>query len=304
HHLTSPLSEGLFHRAIVLSGGGRTYLVGLRNLRESTPALPSAEESGVEFATSVGITGTGTEALAALRALPAEQVNGDMSMAALLTKPPTYAGGPIFDGDVISAMPEAVLRQGEAADVPVLIGTTSADLPVTYPPLNDPFSYFGSDAEKAIATYNPDGILSPETIVNTIAVDITMHEPARFVAQQMTAAGNSVWLYRFGYVAESLRPEQMGATHASELPYLFSTLDARYGEDLTENDRTMTRLFHTYFANFARLGNPNGEGLSAWTEYNPTQPDLMMFTLDASAVMEADPLTDRLDLVKRAADSQ
>lgn len=304
HHLTSPQSQGLFHRAIVLSGGGRTYLVGLRKLSQSTPELPSAEESGLEFARSVGVTGTGPEALAALRALPAEQVNGDMNMGALLSKPPTYAGGPIFDGDLITTTPGEILQRGEGADVPVLIGTTSADLPVTFPPLENPFSYFGPEAAQAIAAYNPDGILPPEVIIPTIAVDITMHEPARFVARQVTAAGNSAWLYRFGYVAESLRPEQLGAEHASEQPYLFSTLDARYGEAVTENDREMARLFHTYFANFAKSGNPNGAGLPPWPQYDSTKPDLMLFTLDANAVIQPDPWTERLDLVERAADAQ
>ncbi|HEY9641556.1 MAG TPA: carboxylesterase family protein [Coleofasciculaceae cyanobacterium] len=304
HHLTSSESQGLFHQAVVLSGGGRTFLVGLRNLREGTPELPSAEQSGVEFARSVGITSTGTEALAALRSLPAAQVNGDMSMEALLTKPPTYAGGPMVDGTVISMMPEEILRQGKAANVPLIIGTTTADLPVTFPPLDNPFSYFRSDAEKAIATYNPDGTLPPQVVIPTIAVDMTMHEPARFVARQMTAHHNPVWLYRFGYVAESLRAETTGASHSSELPFMFNTLDARYGKAVTPQDQAAAHLFHTYLANFVKRGNPNSQGLPTWAKYDPTRPDLMMFTRDATAVMAADPWTNRLDLVERAADAQ
>ncbi|HEY9626812.1 MAG TPA: carboxylesterase family protein [Coleofasciculaceae cyanobacterium] len=302
HHLTSPQSQGLFQQAAVLSGGGRTFLVGLRNLSQGAPELPSAEASGVEFARSVGITTDGAEALVALRSLPAEQVNGDLNMVALLSKPPTYAGGPVFDGSVITATPGELLQRGQAAQVPLLIGTTSADLPVTFPPLDNPFSYFGAAAEQAIAAYNPDGTLPPQAIVTSIAVDITMHEPARFVAQQM--ADNPVWLYRFGYVAESLRPEVTGAEHASEQPYLFSTVEARYGEAVTPNDREMARLFHTYFANFAKSGDPNGAGLPAWNPYNPDLPDLMYFTLDQGAVMQADPLTARLDLVERAAETE
>ncbi|WP_416673990.1 carboxylesterase family protein [Egbenema bharatensis] len=304
HHLTSPASQGLFHQAIVLSGGGRTFLGSLRNLREGTPELPSAEVSGIEFARSVGITTDGTEALEALQALPAEQVNGDLNMLALLTKPPTYAGGPIFDGELITAMPGEILRQGEAANVPILIGTTSADLPVTFPPLENPFSFFGAAAERAIVTYNPDGTLPPGAVITTIAADITMHEPARFVARQMRTAGNPAWLYRFGYVAESLRSEVLGAEHASELPYLFDTLDARYGEAVTESDRAMAQLFHTYFANFAKSGDPNGEGLPPWTQTDSAQPDLMMFTLEARAVMAMDPWNDRLDLVEQVANDQ
>lgn len=300
HHLISPASKGLFDQAIVLSGGGRNYLTRMRNLREGTPELPSAEESGVEFARSVGITDPGAEALAALRALPAEQVNGDLSMATLLEMPSTYAGGPIFDGEVVFANPEEVLRRGEAAQVPLLIGTTSADLPVILPPLNNPFLYFGVNAEKAMAVYNPGGTLPMQVVIPTIGADISMHEPARFVAKQMTATGNPAWLYRFGYVAESLRPEKMAADHASELPYLFNTLDARYGAAVTENDRAMARLFQTYFANFAKFGNPNGEGLPTWTQYDPAQPDLMMFTLEGNSVMDADPWKNRLDLVEQA----
>ena len=305
HHLISPLAKNLFHRAIVLSGGGRTYLVGGRKLSESTPEQPSAEESGVEFAKSVGITGNGAEALAALRALPAEQVNGEMNMGALLTRPPTYAGGPIFDGETVTVNPEDVLRQGEAAKVPILIGTTSADLAITDSlPQENPLSFFGADSDRASTLYNPNGTLQASEILTTIGIDLAMHEPARFVAKQMTAAGNPVWLYRFGYVAQSLRPEKMGADHASEQPYLFSTLDARYGKDVTAKDREMAQMFHSYFANFAKSGDPNGEGLPIWSQYDPTKPDLMMFTLDDGAVMEADPWKERLDLVELAVDTQ
>lgn len=303
HHLTSPEARELFQRAIVLSGGGRTYWLGGRKLSESTPEQPSAEESGIEFAKSVGITDTGAAALEALRALPADVVNGDINLEVLLTLPPTYAGGPIFDGEIVTTTPTEVLRRAKAANVPLLIGTTSQDLALIYPPSSEnPLSYFEVDADQASVLYNPSGTLQPSEILNTIAVDMTMHEPARFVAKQMVAAGNPVWLYRFGYVAEFLRPKVTDADHASELPYLFSTLDARYGKAVTAKDQEMARLFQTYFANFAKSGDPNGQGLPTWTKYDPTISDLMMFTLNNGSVMEADPWKDRLDLVERAAE--
>jgi carboxylesterase type B len=59
-----------------------------------------------------------------------------------------------------------------------------------------------------------------------------MHEPARFVARQVTAAGQPAWLYRFGYVAESQHPKGT-AEHAKELPYLFGTLEVPYGAAVT-----------------------------------------------------------------------
>jgi Carboxylesterase family len=197
--LAWPAAHGLFQRAVVMSGGGRTYGVG-------PPTVARAEDAGLAFAKSMGITGNSANAVVALRALPAEKVNGDLSMEALITKPATYAGGPIPDGKVVTSpnMPGEALRSRTAAKVPVLIGTTGDDLPVLFPPRDNPLSFFGADAAAAKAVYFA-GAATPLEAIKKIAVDITMHEPARFVARQMTAAGQPAWLYRFDYVAESLR---------------------------------------------------------------------------------------------------
>ncbi|MPZ20857.1 MAG: hypothetical protein GEV06_23570 [Luteitalea sp.] len=69
-----------------MSAGGRIYGIG--------PAtVARAEEAGLAFAKSMGIAETRADALAALRALPADKVNGDLSMEALITKPASYAVG-------------------------------------------------------------------------------------------------------------------------------------------------------------------------------------------------------------------
>ncbi|MDX2240089.1 MAG: carboxylesterase family protein [Leptolyngbyaceae cyanobacterium bins.302] len=303
HWLTSPAAKGLFQQAIVLSGGGRNYLVNVRKLKQSTLGQPSAEASGTEFAESVGIQGTGADALVALRSLPAAKVAGDLNMTNLVKRPPTYAGGPIRDGQIVTTTAGEILQRGDGAKMPILIGSTTDDLPAILPPLNDPFSYFGADAAKAKTVYNPRNNLNPLQIIATIGADIAMHEPARFVAQQMTTAGKPAWLYRFGYVAQSLRPKA-GASHASELPFLFGTLDARYGKAVMPPDRKAGQEFRSYIVNFIKTGNPNGTGLSAWSEFNSAKSQLMLFTPDNGAVMQTDPWKDRLDLVEKVAASQ
>ncbi len=295
HHLTWPAAHGLFQRAVVMSGGGRSYGIGGPTAR--------AERAGLAFAQSMGIAGTGADALAGLRALPVENVNGDLSMEALITKPDTYAGGPIDDGKIVTGMPGEALRKRTAAKVPVLIGTTSDDLPVLFPPRDNPLSFFGADAPAAKAVYFADGI-DPVVAINSIAVDTTMHEPARFVARQVTAARQPAWLYRFGYVAESLRPKVSGACHSCELPYLFGTLDVRYGAAATAKDRAMADLFMGYIGAFAKTGDPNRSGLPSWPRSDGVNSELMMFTPDATAIMQADPWKSRLDMIERALDAQ
>ncbi len=210
----------------------------------------------------------------------------------------------MFDGQIVTANPDERLSRGQATHVPILIGSTTADLPGTLPPANNPFSYFGANAATARTVYDPKGTMKPLAALLTIGVDITMHEPARFAAKQMTNAGQPAWLYRFGYVAQSLRPKAQGASHASELPYLFDTLDVRYGKNVTQKDREAGREFRSYIVNFIKTGNPNGAGLPQWTQYSPTRSNLMIFTPDRGPGMSPDPLKARLDLVERVANEQ
>lgn len=303
HLLTWPAARNLFHRAIVLSGGGRNYLLPVRRLRALTRTQPSAEASGIQFARSLGIRDTGAAGLAALRDLPAAQVAGDLNMSTLLQRSPTYAGGPIHDGQIVTSTPGTLLQQGDAAPVPILIGSTTQDLPAILPPLNNPLAYFGAEATKAQTFYNPDGQVPPLELVLQIGADISMHEPARFVAQQMTIAGQPAWLYRFGYVAQALRPQVRTAAHASELPFLFGTLSARYGSAVTPDDQAAGQIFRSYLVNFIKTGNPNGNRLPLWPRFNLMRSQLMLFTPNQGAVVQPDPWKERLDLVERATTS-
>lgn len=310
HLLTSPTAKGLFHRAVVMSGGGRKALLGGRKLSGGTPQNPSADQIGMNFARSVRIRGEGQEALRALRMLPADTLVGNLNMLGMFIKTVVpvgdlrYVEGPIIDRQIVLDSPGAMLKRGEAAAVPLLIGTTSADLSTSFPLTKTKlFAAFGPEADQARSLYDPAGRMKQKELIAAVGADRTMHEPARFVARQMTAAGNPVWLYRFGYVAESQRPKANGAGHASELPFLFNTLTARYGKAVTRKDEAAARTFHSYFANFAKYGDPNGGGLPVWPKYDPARSDLMLFTPDNGPLLKPDPLRRRLDLVERAADS-
>ena len=299
--LTWPAARGLFQRAAVMSGGGRSYLVQNRDLKSAKGALLSAEATGVAFAKSVGIVDTGAAGLRDLRALPVERVNGDMSMAALTALPPTYAGGPVTDGDVVTASPGQNLLKGNFATVPLIIGTTGDDVAGDYPlDRSRPLDFFGADSARARELYDTGGKLSAERHAMLLAVDRSMHEPARFVARQWTAKGVPAWIYRFDYVADSLQRSVAHAPNSSELGYLFDRLRARYGPKATPRDHAMARAFHEYFANFAKRGDPNGAGLPEWPRFDPAKSELMMFGGDGRAAMQPDPWGERLALVTRA----
>lgn len=127
-----------------------------------------------------------------------------------------------------------------------------------------------------------------------------MQEPARFVATQMTQSGQQAYYYRFGYVADSLSNEP-GAAHASDIPFFFKTVDAKYGAALTPKDAETSAMIHQYVANFAKTGNPNGEGLATWEAFDPAVSNMMDFNRAGEGSHAVDPWKARLDVVAKAA---
>jgi para-nitrobenzyl esterase len=115
--LTSPLAQGLFAGAVVLSGGdGGT----------PTPAMAEVEQAGVNFAARKGIAADDPQALEKLRALPAEEVVDGLNLANRPAGDATYVG-PFADGRLAVDSGRA-FAEGRFARVPVMIGATSADI--------------------------------------------------------------------------------------------------------------------------------------------------------------------------------
>jgi len=300
--LTSPEGKGLFARAIIQSGGGRGNLMGARDLRTGKPGLPSAEAIGVNFARTHGIAGDGAAALKALRALPAEAICDGLGLGA--SQPDTYAG-PMTDGRIVTENPDAAYRAGHDAGVPVMVGANSGDLmPGQAGDKAALFGAFGALADAARRAYDPDGGKSLAQLNAETGMDRVMIEPARLTAQLLSAHGRTVYEYRFAYTAsQKAAGSPWGAPHASELPFVFETVDARYGEAATAQDHAASRLMHDYWLNFAKTGNPNGGDLPGWPAYNASKDELLILAPDATAQAVGDPLKARLDVTSAAADA-
>lgn len=302
--LTTPAARGLFQRAVVMSGGGRG-LMRARAIFDTENGAPSAEQIGVNFAQKHGIEGTGPEALAQLRELPAEAIVDGFNLSTLFQPPqdpPTYPGAPLLDGEIVRGHTEALVKAGDVANVTLMIGTTSQDLGyASYQDKDALFASFGEYAADAQNAYDPGGDKPMDAVAVAVGQDRAMQEPARFVAQQMTAQGQKVYLYRYNYVAESVRNGQ-GTPHAAEIPFFFDTADIKY-PDATEQDNAAAELVFSYMVSFAKDGNPNLPRYPQWHPYDNEQHNIMIFNMDATAEEVSDPWADRLDAVQRAHES-
>ena len=301
--MTSSQAKGLFAKAIVQSGGGRGNLMGNRGLSTDKPNAPSSETLGVNFAKKNGIQGTGPEALAALRKLSAEQVNDGLGMMTMGQAAQTY-GGPMVDGVIVAEAPQTVYETGRQAKVPFMIGADTADIGFGFAPSKEAaFAAFGPFADQAKAAYDPDGSKTIQQINAEIGMDKAMVEPSRFVASTIARQGIPAYEFRFGYVAESMKGEwKTGTPHATEIPYVMNTVRAKYGDKLTAADARIADQTNSYWANFAKTGNPNGDGLPTWPKYDAATDELMMFTPEGVPVAKTDPWKARMDVTAAAAD--
>jgi para-nitrobenzyl esterase len=266
----SPLAKGLFHRAICQSGGS-FHPVRMQKDNDSIQLLAGAEPAGVEFAKRMG-----AGSLAELRQVPPEKWQKD---------PAAQMGGfwPVVDGYVIVGDQYKLYEAGKYNDVPVLIGTNS-DEGSMFARATTPEQYekstrerFGPFAERVLEFY--PGKTQDQTFraAADLFRDSLFAWPTWAWARLQTKTGTSS---AFVYYFDQKQPPSLlaaffksdGASHGSEIAYVFRHLDMGFGAQFTDADRKLSEQMATYWTNFAKNGNPNSSGLPQWPAFHDGQP--------------------------------
>ena len=279
--IASPLTKGLFVRVIAQSGP-----VG------NPPLLTETEKAGAALATKFGFTGE--DALAKLRALPAEELVENAGQ-----------GGPgttlaiSVDGWVLPEPPAKIYADGREQKVALLIGSNSQEMQGAMGPRgartpSDPRQLiserYGPLADRALALYglNGAGEPQPDPVFGPVMTQWTTDNAFRCgTVQELiwhTAAGNTGYQYQFSRTVHG--QEAQGAPHASEIPFIFGTLSVwqrmrRYNE----SDQEYAPQMQEYWTNFAKTGDPNGGKLVKWPKFDATKRAYMDFT-DAGPVVK------------------
>lgn len=306
--ITIPDARGLFHKAISQSGGGRDgVLTGRPISKDNTDSLypVSAETIGVNFARKHGIEGTDEVALAKLRALSVEEIVDGGQETDGQGGPRIYSG-PVLDGKLVVETAESAYIVGSQTKVPLIIGSCSGEIGGAFISLSDSkealFSQFGELKDEAKTVYDPDGNKEFNEVITKFNTDWVWAEPGRFAARAFIANGESAFVYRFGFVPASMNEwMKYGAGHGSEIGYVFNKLNARWGNPkTTPEEEQLAKIINTYWANFAKTGNPNGEGLASWPLYNSKSEEILLIGSDGLQIAITDPSKARLDLIEKA----
>ncbi|XP_078400802.1 fatty acyl-CoA hydrolase precursor, medium chain-like [Cetorhinus maximus] len=279
-HVVSPLSSGLFHKAISESG----------SIVPKATLNPDPKSAAVTLASLNGCDTDHSKAIVdCLRKKSEEEL-------ANIIKPPELLLFPVVDGVFLPRDVEQLLEAEEINSVPYLMGINNQEWGWLIPKMiNPPGWEEGMDREtsdsilKKISTLSEDKLLlavdeymgdtQDKTKIRDLHLelisDLLFLVPTVHFARIHRDAGNSVFLYEFQHrpsVHGSRRPEFVKSDHCDEMGFVFGNPFLEEGLQLlvntTEEELVLSRTVMAYWANFAKNGNPNGEGLEFWPVFD------------------------------------
>ena len=286
----SPLAAGLFHRVIGESGGA---FQPMWYRDRETGYAASAYSVGAQFAEALAGEG-GDSTLAALRQLPQEHVLEVFQSDPAFSN---YDSLAIVDGEVIPDEVATIFAEGRQADVPVLIGS-NADEGSTFLEFFTPMfgegqagleAYLAATlpevTETAAELYAPSDSATAEKVWSDAFSDVLFAYPMRVWARSMENVDSDAYLYWFTWVPPVENAEQYGAFHAAEIGYVFGNVEL-FGATPTSEDYAFSDLMATIWTQFAKTGNPNGEGLPTWPAYSSDTESYMELGVNTGSKAE------------------
>ncbi len=296
-HLLMPGSRGLFDKAIIQSGPC------------TDPQLTAGRDATVNTSSSAARSmGCDPADVACLRALPLEKV--------LAAKPgglpSTVTFPPVYGVPTLPVSPAAVLlhpsSQEAVAAVPLLIGSNSDEGSIFASFISKPgqdmtfveylgISYaFGglSGTWKTLIHYLPWHYPTRALALAASSTDGTFACPTSDFARNR-AAQVPVYSYEFrdrnvpysSYLKPGVAVPEFGAYHSAEVASIMGA-SAALGDysRFSPAQLELARSMRTYWANFARTGNPNGAGLVTWPRLDTAGLNVLAFSPEATHVVD------------------
>ena len=253
--VVSPMGKGLFQKAIAQSGGmfGKQLSLG--------QTLQSAEESGKQLTEKLEIAN-----IAVLRTIPADsllKIQGRFGVTIDNVVIP-----PVYDTFAASKHNDVSVISGWNADDGVSFGP---------PPTAEQFkanakSQFGDKLDaflKLFPANTEEEAGTSQKLVTQLFFGWNNYAWARM---QTSHGTGKAYLYYFKRVPPG--EPNYGAFHSAEFGYALHTLKF-WDRPFTEVDFKLEEAMSSYWVNFAKNGDPNGEGLPVWPVFIENNPEII-----------------------------
>ena len=279
--LATPSADGLYHKAIAHSPG-------------TTETPPDDHLTVLEE----HFNAEGETLLTKLKSMPASE------LLAMQGELPSI--GSAIDGVVVTRSPDEAIVDRGSNGVPLIAGTNrdegtlfSAIFKLFAPTEELPIEGMaravtaGADPQPFLAALRTEYPQADEMTILERVFDAMFLKAAQGSAQHASETGVGGWLYRFDYATtKPVLGQDVGATHAAEIPFTFNRFDSTsispiFGYD--RNDQTakeLARQWSETIIAFAKTGDPNGAGLPEWPQYDANTRATLV--LDANPRIEHD----------------
>ena len=280
--LASPRSAGLFDKVNAQSGG----------YYRAQPPLATAEARGLSVAASkYGCVDTNLDPAAQpIVATCMRQTDAEVILSGSATEP-------IVDGSVLVETTPSAFRNGRFNRVPFMPGSTHDEgtvfvafgydftgnpiTPSNFAPIAQ--NSFGVPGADVLAHYPLASYSTPSQAMAAANGDYHM-----FCSAMQDADSVSQYVPTYFYDFDDHTPASpasftqgyppadplidMGAAHSTDITYWMGLI---LPADATPSRLGLSQAMMTYLGNFARSGNPNGDGLTSWPKYDATTRNVL-----------------------------
>ncbi|XP_074142608.1 cocaine esterase-like isoform X1 [Sminthopsis crassicaudata] len=295
-HVLSPMSKGLFHRAIMESG---------------VAILPGLISSSSEMIANVIANLSGCERYSSSSMVQCLRRKSEEEILAIGKSFKIIPG--VVDGQFLPQHPEELLAAGKFHQVPSIIGINNHEYGWIIPAgMSIPGFKENMDKESIqlllqsqLWDIPPElgHLMIEEYIRDTkdpgeqraqfqeMLGDLTFGIPALKVAKYQQSPSSPVYFYEFQHRAsifKDVRPDYVKADHGDELQFVFG---APFLGEATEEEKLLSHRIMSYWANFAYHGDPNGADLLHWPVYDQKEEYLQLnLQLSVGKRLKADKL--------------
>ncbi|HZY79562.1 MAG TPA: carboxylesterase family protein [Cyclobacteriaceae bacterium] len=267
--VASPLAKGLFNKAIAQSGAG---------LLKGSPSAKFYRDLG-EAETEGAKAAGDSLSVADLRKMTSQEVFDKIKVR----------NGPIVDGYVLPESLPAIFQNKKENDVALLTGWNEEEGFMFGPPKTAAeFTAsirqdYGADGTELLRYYPANN--DAEAMASQLALsrDIIFGGPNYVLANTMSEQGKKVFVYRFTKKVPGLGEfAKFGAFHTGEVPYMMN--DLKFSDRPWQPvDHELANTMSTYWVNFVKTGDPNGEGVPEWPGYNVRSKQIINFSDEVTA---------------------
>lgn len=301
YQMASPLARNLIAGAIGESGAGI-------NPTLAPIPLAEAEKTGAEFAQKAGFP-----TIKQLRALPARDIYEIYNASQRFGFPV------VLDNYFLPKTVPQIFSAKEQAQVPLLLGWNSAEIPGFAFMQGQPYQVesfinrvkaeYPNDAETVLNLYAHSNEKEVELSATALASDrFIAYSTWKWFDLHRNNSGQPVYRYLYSKLRPPLRdqsltaglaggtvergeeapppPPAVGAPHACEIEYCMGNLPLVKEFAWTADDYKVSETMFTYFANFIKTGNPNGEKLPEWPRAKAGDPMPPVMILDTQSKAE------------------